>query len=214
MNGAILQDRIYAGYGKAAQRIGQDADLYRPQDPLDPMNPVIGPLATLPAAFNQDDKFSKPNSYGKAVWRGLFDGKQTQVGDYLVTTAGTYFIASMQHLLPIQCVECNRTINVMRPTQPAGVGAVGYGGAVEEDETPLMQGWPASILQGTKGEKNPALLPGDERLPWWIILFPAWPGVNICTSDVITDDLGRRYIVSSPELTDLGWRIVASLQGA
>lgn len=213
MDGAVAQKKVYSGYGKAAQFIGQDYQLFRPEDPLEPINQFYGPVSTIKAAFNQDDTFSKPNKYGNAQWRGIFDGNQTQVGDYLVGPS-TFFIAGMQHILPILCIECNRTISILRPTQPTGAGAVGYGGDVADDETPLMQGWPASILQGTKGEKNPTGLPGDERLPWWIILLPAWPDIIIQTSDVITDDLGRRYIVSSPELTDFGWRIVAGFQGA
>jgi len=210
MNGTLAQQKVYAGYAKAAQYMGKDYQLFRPTNALSPIN---APVRTLPAAFSQDANFSKPNEYGNSVWDALVDGNQTQVGDYLVGPS-TFFIAGMQHLLPILCVECNRIINVLRPTQPNGVGAVGYGGDVTTTETLMLQGWPASILQGTKGEKNPAGLPGDERLPWWIILLPAWPGVTINTSDVITDDLGRRYIVSSPELTDFGWRIVASMQGA
>jgi hypothetical protein len=63
------------------------------------------------------------------------------------------------------------------------------------------------VLQGTKGEKGGVALPGDVRDAWWAILLPFVPGVVLRSGDLISDDLSRRYIISSAELTDLGWRI-------
>lgn len=211
MDGATLQKRVYTGYAKAAARIGLPYTLCRPYSALAPLEQQV---TTLQAAFSQNEKFSKPSEYGDPTYLALFDGNQAKPGDYLVGTEDTFFIAGMQHINPILCVSCNRVLNVLRPTQPTGVGAVGYGGDIAATEVPLLQGWPASILQGTKGEKNPAGIPSDERLPWWQILFPSFSGVVLLTSDVITDDIGHRYTISSAELSDLGWRITAAMQGA
>jgi hypothetical protein len=41
-----------------------------------------------------------------------------------------------------------------------------------------------------------------------VILMPV-AGVDIHMDDIITDDLGRRYVASSVEITDLGYRITA-----
>jgi len=200
-----LQNRVYKGYQKAALRIGPIFNLYRPTDPL---APIGGPIAVLNASFNAEDMtYGRPNKYGKPTWFCLVDGTQTQVGDYLINGDKTFFIAAQQTILPILAVDCNRTIDVIRPQQQTGVGAVGYGGDTDANETPLMTGWPASVLQGTKGEKGEVNLPGDVRNPWWQVLMPAFPGVVIRTADIVTDDLDRRYVVSSPELTDLGWRM-------
>jgi hypothetical protein len=208
MDGAFLQSKIYYGYAKSAQYIGTPFNQFRPTSAT---NPVAGaPIATLNASFNaQDMKYSKPNPYAKPLWFALVDGRLTAVGDYLIGASGTFFIAAMQPLLPILAVECNRTINVLRPQQLAGTGTVGYGGDTVANETVLMTGWPASVLQGTKGEKGDTDLPGDVRNPWWAVLFPYFPGVALRTGDIITDDLTRRYIISSAELTDLGWRLTS-----
>jgi hypothetical protein len=115
----------------------------------------------------------------------------------------------LQNCLPILCVQCNRMVSVLRVIQSDSVGVIGYGGDSSDVESALMSGWPASILQGTKGEANDARLPGDVRTPWWAILMPAFSGIILRTSDIITDDIGRRYIISSAELTDMGWRITA-----
>ncbi|WP_230371027.1 hypothetical protein [Paludibacterium denitrificans] len=77
----------------------------------------------------------------------------------------------MQDTLPIYCVQCNRTVNVLRVSMDSGVGQIGYGGDTADTEQVLMSGWPASVLQGTKGERNEAGLPGDTRTPWWAILM-------------------------------------------
>ncbi|UQV43443.1 hypothetical protein KIV45_15865 [Janthinobacterium lividum] len=209
MDGSTIQNRLYRGYAKAAQKIGIAHDQYRPAGALTPLA-AGNKLASLPASFNAESfAYGKPNKYGKPTWYAIVDGAQTRVGDYLVGPSGTFFIAAQQALLPILAVECNRTINILRPQQQTGVGAVGYGGDTDDNETLLMQAWPASVLQGAKGEKNETNLPGDVRSPWWAVLLPALPGVLLRTADIITDDLGRRLLVSSAELTDMGWRITA-----
>ena len=210
MDAATLQNRIYKGYGKAALRLGYMTDIYRPVNGTNPMQQG-NKIASINASFNAEDMtYGKPNKYGKATWYGLFDGTLTQVGDYLVNEQdGTFFIAAQQTALPILLVSCNRTINVLRPQQQTGVGAVGYGGNTDATETALMTAWPASVLQGTKGEKGDVSLPGDVRNPWWAILLPHYAGVTLRSADIVTDDLGRRYVISSAELTDLGWRLTA-----
>lgn len=206
MDGTKLQAKIYKGYGQAAKRIGFAYKQFRATSAD---NPLTTELQTLPASFTTNFSYSAPNKYGTATWLGLFDGREFQVGDYLVGPGGTFFVAAMQATLPIYCVETNRTINVLRVTQGSDVGLGQYGGDTPATEQPLIQGWPASVLQGTKGESNETKLPGDVRTPWWAILLPAWPGIIIRTSDIITDDLGRKYVVSSAELTDMGWRMTA-----
>lgn len=209
MRSALLQTKIYSGYAQAALRIGDQVDQYRPSSASNPL--AIGnKLRTMYASFNADDMtYGRPNKYGKPTWYALFDGSLASVGDYLDGPQGTFFVAAMQLALPILVVKCDRILTFLRPQQQSGVGAVGYGGNTSSGESVLMQGWPASVLQGTKGDKTETLLPGDVRSPWWAILMPAYSGVILKTADIVTDELNRRYVISSAELTDAGWRITA-----
>lgn len=209
MDGTRLQQLVDRGYALSADRIGTPYAFYRPTGPFLPLS--NSPYATLPAAFSAADyKFAKPNSYGKPTWQALFDGAQTEVGDILVG-ASRFFIAAQQPILPILVVEAPRLVDVRRPFRESGVGfQEAYGGTTPAQETPVMTGWPCSILQGTKGENTGSGLPNANRNPWYNILLPYWPGVTLYTSDFLVDDLGRRYIVSSTELTDLGWRLTAA----
>lgn len=210
MDANTINAKLNAGRGKVAQRLGQPCALFRP---LSALAPFGNQVATLPAAFNAGDgKYRKPNLYGDSTWFADLDGSLTQPGDILVRAVDgqVFFIAAQQHLLPIVAVGCERTVTVRRQQQRAGVGVMGYGGSTTANEAVLLAGWPASILQSSKGDRNPVGLPGDVRPPWWAILLPTVPGVQLQTGDIITCDLGRRYAISSAELTDLGWRLTAA----
>lgn len=207
MDGATLQAKVYKGYGKAAQRIGYPYQQYRPNSPNNPL--LTTPIQTLFASFTTNFIFNQPNKYGQATWLGIFDGSSVIPGDYFVGHGGTYFIAAMQDTLPIYCVQCNRTLSMYRVSMDSAVGQVGYGGDTQQTEVMMMQNWPASVLQGTKGEQNEAKLPSDVRSPYWAILMPDYPGIVFRTSDILKDELGRKYIISSAELTDMGWRLTA-----
>lgn len=210
MDAAKLQDKVYAGYAKAAKRIGYQADQYRPSSASNPISSG-NKLRSIYASFNAEDmSYNKPNKYGHPTWYGLVDGSLTQNGDYLTNAQdGTYFIAAQQTALPILMVQCNRVIDIKRPQIQANVGAIAYGGATASTESPLMTQWPASVLQGTKGEKADSVLPGDTRSPWFSVLLPFFAGVIVRSGDIIHDDLARRFVISSVEVTDLGYRMTA-----
>lgn len=204
---ASIQEKIWRGNAKAAQKIGLSYAHYRPLTAHDPIS-APNQRAALLASFSPDGTYRKPSAYGKPLWQCLADGSKLAVGDYLAGGT-TYFIAAMQPLLPILAVECNRTLTLSRVADSDFVGAGPYSGDTLDGETELMTGWPASVLQGTKGEKSDIGLPGDPRMPWWAILMPQFPGVVIETADILTDEFEKRYIVSSAELTEMGWRITA-----
>jgi len=207
MDAIKLQNKIYAGYGKAALRLGTDQVQYRPVGAGDPL---ATPFATIKASYNAEDmSYGKADKYGSSVWWGLFDGRLTQVGDYLVGMQGTYFIASQQLHLPIQCVQCNRRIRLTRMVDNGAVGAGGYRGvcATEAQDQLGALGWPASVLLKGRMENTGSDLPGATKNVGWQILLPASIPIIINASDVLVDDLGRRYAVQGAEQTDMGWRL-------
>ena len=224
MSGATYQPFITLGYKLAADVLGLPQQHYRPADPLAPVDPT-SLLGTLPAFFATEPnlKLVRPGAYKDAIRFGSFDYSVTAVGDYLVGPNGlAHFIAAQDPLLVAECVECNAVLSATRTAsndpQDQG-GARGWGGRVltpataenTAPETPLMTGWPASILLGTKGEAGDpsGRLPSNTRAPWWAIKMPAFPGVLLDVTDSLTDAIGRRYTVSAAELTPRGWNITA-----
>jgi hypothetical protein len=215
MDGATINAKVWAGYAKAAKIIGTPYQHFRPSgvsNPLDPGNAMPDLLVSLNA---DDPKYARPNVYGKATWYAVADGSQLAVGDYIVGVEGTLFVATLQQMLPIYMVDCNRTISVLRVSMGSVTeGFIGQAGDTSSTEVVLMAGWPASILEGGGGRKNEVDLPTDFRNPSWHVILPSVHGVTLRTSDILLDDLSRKYLISSAELTDMGWRITATQQQA
>jgi hypothetical protein len=219
MNGAILQQKIYGGYARAAQCIGAPCTVYRPGSALNPIVPG-NVVATLAASFNAEDMaYQKPQTYGKAIWYCLADGAQVRVGDYLASAGNTFFIAATQMNLPILAVKCNRSVRIGRMPVENGPGYAGYSGVVQSEETDVLgtsgpqgsfaSGWPASILLGGKADADNDL-PSSVKEGGVVILLPASVPVAIVESDILQDDLGRDYAIAATELSDMGWRILAT----
>jgi hypothetical protein len=209
MDPAHLQDRIHWGLNTAARAIGIPTDAYRPSgtsEPLDPTNRYL----RLRAAFTAPDgRFARPNGYGDALWHGVFDAAYTRPGDYLMRQEAIWFVAAQQRLLPILCVRTNRVVSFRRPATPANTGVNTYGGVTTATNTPLLTNWPASVLGASGGGRPDGNLPSDGSIPYWTVLLPAFPGVILRPSDLMTDDLERNAVVAAAELTELGWRITA-----
>lgn len=210
MDGVTLQDRISRGMGVAARRTGSEHEVFRPDGPRSPLRRSNRRIR-LPASFNAEDaQFAKPAAYGRALWWGVFDAAYTAPGDYLVGAHGTFFIAAQQPLLPVLCVQTNRTISVGRPVGVAR-GTVGYGGVQLADAAPLLLNWPASVL-GVDGGA-PGVLPGDGGLGTVTVLLPRLP-LALRTGDLVLDDVGRTLVAATVEETALGWRVVARQAGS
>lgn len=208
MNPMTLQDRISQGLGAAARRLGENHDAFRPSGPNDPLA-VANRFLRLPAWFNaQDPAGARPGAYGKPLWFGVFDAAYTRPGDYLSGPSGIFFIAAQQPLLPVLCVQTNRTVSASRPAAPRTAGVNAYGGLTRTATQPLLSNWPASVLAAGGGGETDANLPADGRNTQWSVLLPPTP-VALLASDLLRDDLGRTYVIAAPELTDLGWRILA-----
>ena len=219
MGALTLADRIRRSQGRAAMVVGGWCDAYRPQDASNPLLPQ-NRFMKLPAAFSGDDaEFGRPVGYGQATWWGLFDSAYTQPGDYLVrqeTTpgaadGGVWFVAQQSPLLPVLCVRASRVVGFVRPAatdSTTGTGVGSYGGFTFGTATALLSDYPASVLNAYGGGFDSAGLPGDATPRSWEVLLPRVPGVVLLNGDLMTDDLGRTGVISSAELTDLGWRML------
>ena len=78
---------------------------------------------------------------------------------------------------------------------------------------PVLGSWPASVLLKGKKEKNPTGLGSDVPQTEMEILLPYAIGVSpiIEPADLLTLSTGVRYAIDNVELTDLGYRLRASM---
>jgi hypothetical protein len=213
MDAATIQAKIYRGYGLAASRLGYPYAVYRPAGPTAPLGTLLNPAlnATFTSASTQDFNFNRSTDREVPDYHCMADMTGLAASDIFVHPEwGTYFITALDPLLPPRAIRATQTISVTRPGEQPGFGAQPYGGSTPSTEVPVMTGgWPAAILTvKARGEGSEVNLPGDVRTPGYTIYLPYLEGTLLRSSDIVVDSLGRRFIVSSAELTDQGWNMV------
>lgn len=203
-----ITDRLARGLGRAALVLGHPHDLHRPTGPHEPLDPVTR-ILRLHAAFTPESgDIATP---GKPLRLGIFDTVYTLPGDILQGPAGTLFLIGQDLLAQPLLVLANRTVSLLRPARPTGVGVNPYGGQLRAETAPLMTNWPASILAA--GHSGQGSLPADTRTAAWMVLLPPLPPGSpvLRATDLLTDDQGRTLTLSSAEQTAHGWRLQAVL---
>ena len=127
----------------------------------------------------------------------------------IIDDNNAYYVQSLQFDLPPRVVQCNRTINVIRPAQTTGPGNVGYVGYQPSTSTTIMTAMPAAVIIESPGKEAATNLPTDTREDGLMILIPNLGNVTVRIDDIVIDDLQQNYVVYANELTELGWRIRA-----
>lgn len=211
MDGVKLQTKVYAGYAKAAKVIGLPFDVYRMGQGPTALFSDANKVDTLPAQFtvtSTSGAFLRAPKFDETWFDALVDGARVQVGDVLVNArAGTFYILSMQPLLPIKAARCNDTITVTRARAPApfDVGDLGYSGHVAstnldvQGEDVVLSSVPCASSSEGYGRAAPqGLTAADSPGPtkWFFYLPPYVPAGAIRDRDIITDSLGNRYQVA------------------
>jgi hypothetical protein len=200
MNGALLQQRIYAGYAKAAKHTGRPYAHYRAPSPLFPVEPgnLLGDINCL---FAAEKRFQVPNKY-KIPTRYLYaDGRELQQRDILVGPYGTFFVGDMQPNLPMQAVWCNDSIAVERPRyvdtalvpEQIAFAVPCFRQLKRIDQKPVSN---------TFGATNQTTPIGE-----WFLYVPISAG-DLRQNDDVIDATGRRYKISTIDPTEIGTVLV------
>lgn len=92
-----------------------------------------------------------------------------------------------------------RTVQISRPNTDATLGAQPYSGLRSDNETVIASNVPAHIQIDRQNPASPTKLPSDPiSLPAYKIIVKVARGL-VKRGDVITDDIGNRYQVISPD---------------
>lgn len=214
---ATIQAKVDKGFAKGAAALGVPCAWYRPSGPNNPLDPanLQGTLPVLidtAASLNQAEPRRREKPEG---WYAAFDRSLgVQVGDYLVTPASdTFFITTLDPFRTSRLAACNRVIDIFAPGTMPRVGFnPGYGGDVRARETPVISGWPATLIKGPRGDVGDVKLPGDTKLPWEELVLPPIPATTLRNDMIVTYSDGTdtfRLVLSLVELTSLGYRCTA-----
>lgn len=101
MDISAIRAKLRAGYGKAAAKLGNACAIYRPGT-ADAAIAAGNLVATQPAAFDTAARFSfaSPTSFDNRAFYVLTDATALAVGDYLVASGLTYFVATCDDIAP------------------------------------------------------------------------------------------------------------------
>ena len=217
MDGATLRAKVWAGYGKAAKRVGFSYQAYRPAltgSPIDPGNllpPLMASFTVHASGFN----FDRPPDHRDTVMHGLFDATGYLPGDYLIGQQGTFFIAGDEPSMPIICIRCSSVVTLSTPSAGAGAacGLGPYSGNNSANEAVFATGWPAAInIAGSGRGRQSAGLPMDQGVRTFELFLPPLPQCATRVGMIVTDDLSQRYVVSAIDPSPYGERALMQQQ--
>jgi hypothetical protein len=210
MDGTTLNAKVYAGYAKAALRIGTAHTQYRPSSAITPI--AAGNIITpaLQASFNIGGQYKNQSKADVWLWQAVLDGSAVAIGDYLVG-AETWCIVGMQALMPIIALRCTDTISISR----AGTVTQGADGAQQGIVT-VASGIPCYVqLKRDKGFSAPSGFQAGATntsapLPEWLI-YLCMGGVTpmgfIKDGDTITASNGQKWRVDAASSSTVSWQL-------
>ncbi len=209
MDGVRLADRLAYGAGCAARRVGFLHDAYRPTGACEPLE-LANRFMRLAVAFVlPGGAVSGPSGFGVPFRQAWADWSYLQVGDFLAGPEGVAFVASVEPPKPMLVVMTNTRLALARPGVVGQAGLSGYGAVSPETEVKLISGYPASLLAGGTGDRTRNGLPDDTKVPGFTALLPVVEGVVPQVADILTNERGERYAVTSVEEMDGVWRLSA-----
>ncbi len=221
---------VLAAYATTAAALGTPYRVYRSTG----NNPLsTAPIETTPvvvtSAKSSGFDFKRSSTFEDLLFAMQADFSNIRIGDYLVGSSGTFFIADMPPLRPVVAVQCNRLATISRsnsernvaggqaqglPSQPGSTGRYrGVSTAVVPSgagETDIVIGIPCAMIgstgRATGTGETPTDAPGPSR---WRIYLPqsAAPKGTIHDRDIVTDEEGIRHQVSAAGWTPVGYRL-------
>lgn len=199
MNGNRVQARIYAGYGKTADKVGFAYAHFRSAMPINPLgsanllDPINVAFSTLTRPFMAYAKWSDE------TWIAHADGRRLQPRDFLVGPGGTYYVGDMQPLLPIQAVRCTHTAaRIERPIYVTG--------SLQQGSELIASGLPFGLKLKSVNVKIPigAANTAGVGISNWLAFVPM-AETTLKRNDLITDTEGVQYEVDAPAWTPMGY---------
>ena len=193
-----------------AQILGSPYQQYRPFGVAAAIVPG-NLIATIPAWITADPGLTSKASPvpEKPVRYAAVDPNLTQPGDYLIGPQGTLFIRSQILPEPIALISCTHTLNITRmPATVTPGGSDTYGGDVAASETPILTGWPGAVAMGLRMVPGSLGVPSESKQGMATVFLPPSVTVQILENDVLTDENGKRFAITSAEQSSFGWRLM------
>lgn len=202
MSATSMQRTIYKAYKTVAGVIGFKHTIYRPYDYMLHNTDLANYVGNVKATFSLDEKYKRPMKFTVPIWEVYADGNQLQVGDILQDPVSdrTFFMVSMQSMLPMQAIEATDEISVTR------VAYTKVDGLSVKGETIIGKGIVANKQpSGSQQFDNNNPAPQSANGQWDFYCYV--PRGMIEIDDIITDKDGKRIRVKYAEWYPLGYKL-------
>ncbi len=200
MSSDRFHDLMSRGLGNAARAIGDRYDVFRPRSAFKPLSSE-NLIMQMPVSLSSGSAgLRMPRGFERGI-RASFDAVVSQVGDYLRGPRGVLFIAALPPMRQPVCMLTNASVDVLRSGGSRSAGLNTYGGVTETSLALILADWPVQIVSA--GGSRSGALPVDGGQTSWSVVLPPTP-VPVMASDILQDSAGRRYVVKSIEVTEMG----------
>lgn len=200
MNGALLQQKIAYGLGRAATYTGTSHTQYRPTGYINPISAGYS-LGTLSAGFTLSTGM-RPRGWPAQVkadqlfWQAIAPVASLQIGDYLVGV-NTYCIVGLDNLVIPIALRCTQSITFSRPSSTVPTGLQNYSSMATQAPVVYAQNVPCAINMKKQTGKAEVGLPGDAALRAFYEAEFYLPDGFVQHRDIAVDSNGIRYQVVS-----------------
>lgn len=212
-----IQRKLYKAYGKVANVLGEDFELFRTHELTDPLNPANF-IDTKKASFSLNDKYTTTPKEGVNEWTCYTDGRlealfDIQQGDFLrsVETQEKWMVTTAEVMLPIKAIKLPDTISVQR----AGYGNSGSG--FGPGDTEVATNIPCLIDDGNPTNGSLGYIPAlnyQQEGRRVAIIWLNDANMEIEERDIVIDQNGKRLHVMSNERTPWGNKLIVQANEA
>ncbi len=189
---------LWAGYAAIAEELGAQYAVYdfKLLYPFEELK-----VADVQMAITSDPNFSAPLKYNKAVWICYADGALLSQFQLLVGPYGTFYVGDMQPFQPMQVVRCNKSVSIGR-VEYSTSGPVADTVVNFVEALPIFMQFTREDIQRPPGTMGAQAM--GRAITHWDAFIPGPQGM-VKQDDVVVDEDGIKYILDSPNFTNMGY---------
>lgn len=193
MSGSTINSKIQKVFGKVANKIGYQFEVYRSLDYLNPIQ-TKNFIGYVNAGYSLDDAFEKQKSYSFSLYNLWVDTTNYRPGDIFVNQDKTFTLVANDPIATPSAICSISKLSIYRPTYNAT-------GGFSAKRSQVYTNIPAQIIS-TSSSSNQGNAAGFTQIKNPIQEWDIWvwlPEGSIKPRDIIVDDAGNDMVITSIE---------------
>lgn len=193
MSGATINTKVQNIFGKVANKIGYQFEVYRSLDYLKPIQ-TKNFIGYVNAAYSLDDSFEKQKSYSFNLYNLWVNTLAYKPGDIFVNNDKTFTLVANDPIATPSAICSISKVSIYRPVYTAT-------GGFSAKRSQIYTQIPAQIVSTSSGS-NQGNSAGFTQIKNPVQEWDIWvwlPEGSIKPRDVLVDDAGNDMIITSIE---------------